>query len=58
MPNHSRLFVEAADDRFEMVGHLPDRLAGEYFRTLVRLLNRLRVIRPAWSQRGIPIFLE
>jgi hypothetical protein len=53
-----RLAVQPADDGLEVVGDLPDRLAGEHLGMLGRLLDRLGVVRPAGGQGHIAVVLE
>jgi hypothetical protein len=45
VPNHRRFLVQLADHVGEMVGHLPDRLVGEYLGIGVGLVDGLGIAR-------------
>jgi hypothetical protein len=47
MTDHRRLLGQLADDRVEMVRHLPHRLPGEDLRMCLGVGDGFRVIRPA-----------
>ena len=53
-----RLLLEPTHNRFDVVGHLAYRLAGEYVRMGLRVSNRLRVVRPTGRDRGVALVLE
>nr|WP_324606162.1 hypothetical protein [Streptomyces griseus] len=58
MADDRRLVVQPADDGFEVVGDLADRLAGEHVRVFGGLLDRLGVVRPAGGQGYTAVVLE
>ena len=46
------------DHAGEVVGNLANRLVREHLRVRLRLLDRLRVVRPARRERGVAGLLE
>lgn len=58
MPDDGRRLVELADHVLEMVGDITDGLLGEDLRVGVGLLDRLRVVGPAGSERRVSGVLE
>jgi hypothetical protein len=58
VPDEGRLLGELADHVTEVVGDLPDTLAGQDLWVPVRVLDGARIIRPARREGGIARFLE
>jgi len=58
VPDERGLFRELADHVAEVVGDLPDTLAGEHLGVLVRVLDGAGIIRPARREGGIAGLLE
>ena len=58
VPDDHRLPVELADDRGVVVGDRPDALARERVRVRAGLLDGVRVVGPAGSQRHEPLALR
>ena len=47
MTDERRLSLQATEDLVEMVGNLSDGLTSKHLRMGVRLLDRLRIVRPS-----------
>ena len=47
MTDERRLSLQATDNLVEMVGNLSDGLTSKHLRMGVRLLDRLRIVRPS-----------
>jgi hypothetical protein len=58
MTDDGRLALQLADHRFEVVGDLFDRLAGEDFGVRACLPDRLGIVWPARCQGGLARFLK
>jgi hypothetical protein len=58
VPDQGRLVREFADHVAEMVGDLPDTLAGEDLGVLVRVLDGGGIIGPARREGGVACLLE
>jgi len=58
VPDQGRLLLEGADHVAEVIGDLPDTLAGEHLGVPVRVLDRVGIIGPAGREGGIARLLE
>ncbi len=58
MADDGWLPLELSDGVNVVIGDLPDPLVGKDLRVLLGLLNGVRVIGPAWRERGVALFFE
>ena len=57
-PMTAGFWSKLSDDVGEVVGHLLDGHVGEHFRMRVGLVHRLRLVRPAGSERRVARLFE
>jgi len=58
MTNNRWLSLQPANNLFEVIRHLADCLVSKNLRLRLRFIDRLRVVRPPWSQRGVASLFE
>ena len=58
MTNNRWLSLQPANNLFEVIRHLADCLVSKNLRLRLRFIDRLRVVRPPWSQRGVASVFE